>query len=294
MSGPSADIAALSKQIAALSGLVEKLVGRISALERSPRTGVTAPPSSPPKGSKRKGKRSKPPSRIAVTTTTAPSTFPLAQALPPTGRGADRYQVTCVIPDATAGHVVGRQGRGLKQIADISGARVSAFSLRENAHDLRHVAIRGTELQLGEALVVLGKRIARKRVRTPRPKGPGKEPRAGKAQGPPITTSINPSADLPPARAPAAPLPPRWHGPTQRTPVPSNVSNEPVPRHLDAQYRQPSGARSPRSVPGTPMSADPASLPPGSPMDLSVVQTSRPGSFGGLHDSRRTARRGAF
>jgi hypothetical protein len=69
----------------------------------------------------------------------------------------DRHLVTIVIPDASAQHVVGQGGKGLKQIHDISGARVNAYSLAGSNNE-RHVSIRGTDLQIGDALVVLGKR----------------------------------------------------------------------------------------------------------------------------------------
>ena len=54
----------------------------------------------------------------------------------------------------------------MKQIHDISGARVAAFQVTTSP-DKRQVTIRGTDKQIGEALVVLGKRLARKRVHYP-------------------------------------------------------------------------------------------------------------------------------
>ena len=82
----------------------------------------------------------------------------------------DRHLVTVVIPDASAQHIVSQGGKGLKQIHDISGARVNAFSVASGSNDERHISIRGTDLQIGDALVVLGKRIARKKVRPPKMK----------------------------------------------------------------------------------------------------------------------------
>lgn len=100
----------------------------------------------------------------------------LAQTFPMEGK-TDRHLVTVVIPDASAQHVVGQGGKGLKQIHDISGARVNAYSLAGGSSDERHVSIRGTDIQIGDALVVLGKRLARKKVRAPKTKkpGPGKD-----------------------------------------------------------------------------------------------------------------------
>ena len=48
------------------------------------------------------------------------------------------------IPDAAAAHVVGQGGKGLKQISDISGARISAYVLAKGSRKERHVSIRGT------------------------------------------------------------------------------------------------------------------------------------------------------
>jgi hypothetical protein len=50
-----------------------------------------------------------------------PVPLPLAQTFPMEGK-TDRHLVTVVIPDASAQHVVGQGGKGLKQIHDISGA----------------------------------------------------------------------------------------------------------------------------------------------------------------------------
>ena len=135
MSAPSAaDLQTLTTTIATLSGQVSGLLSRIAALERQPRSGVAAPPMTPAsnaKGPKRKGK-APPPQHIAtVASGTVPLTFPLAQDLPAGMSSSKRFAMTCVIPDVCAGHVIGRQGRGLKQVADISGARVAAFSVKE-------------------------------------------------------------------------------------------------------------------------------------------------------------------
>jgi hypothetical protein len=105
-----------------------------------------------------------------------PVSLPLAQTFSTEGK-TDRHLVTVVIPDSTAQHVIGQGGKGLKQVHDISGARVNAYTLASGSSDERHVSIRGTDLQIGDALVVLGKRIARKKVRPPKVKktGPSKD-----------------------------------------------------------------------------------------------------------------------
>jgi hypothetical protein len=61
------------------------------------------------------------------------------------------------IPDVTAAHAIRHRGKGLKQIHDISGTRVSAYTLMSGPRDERHVSIQGTDKQIGDALVVLGK-----------------------------------------------------------------------------------------------------------------------------------------
>ena len=87
------------------------------------------------------------------------------------------------------GHVVGRGGHGLKQVTDISSARVSAFTQEVNGCSERLVSIRGTNKQIGDALVVLGKRITCKRVSAPKKK------KRGMAPSGPVTTAPDP---LPP------------------------------------------------------------------------------------------------
>ena len=47
---------------------------------------------------------------------------------------------------------------------------VSRVSSLHVAYMAGHVSIRGTDEQIGDALVVLGKRITRKRIHTPKPK----------------------------------------------------------------------------------------------------------------------------
>jgi hypothetical protein len=118
----------------------------------------------------------------------------LAQTFPMEGK-TDRHLVTVVIPDASAQHVIGQAGKGLKQIHDISGARVRAYSA--GSGDERHVSIRGTDIQIGDALVVLGKRLARKKVRPPKTKKSG--PTVDSSQPAPLTPT---QQSLAPAAAP--------------------------------------------------------------------------------------------
>jgi len=90
----------------------------------------------------------------------------LAQTFPQEGK-SNRHLMTVAIPDATVAHIIRQGGKGLKQLHDISGARVSAYMLKSGLRDERHVSICGTDEQISDALVVLGKRLTWKHVRSP-------------------------------------------------------------------------------------------------------------------------------
>ena len=116
----------------------------------------------------------------------------------------DRFSASLVLADDLVGHVVGRGGRGLKQVADISSARVSVHSQEIDGHWERLVSVRGTNKQLGDALVVLGKRIARKRVTAPKKKKEGSAFTGSGNAGPGPSRHAalpKPSAPLPPSSA---------------------------------------------------------------------------------------------
>jgi hypothetical protein len=55
--------------------------------------------------------------------------------------------------------------------------------------DERHISVRGTDIQIGDALIVLGKRIARKKVRPPKMKTTGQSGSSKPALLPPIHKS---------------------------------------------------------------------------------------------------------
>jgi hypothetical protein len=63
------------------------------------------------------------------------------------------------------------------------------------SNDERHVSIRGTDLQIGNTLVVLGKRIARKKIRPPKVKKTG--PSKGLSQPAPLHSNNKPLSMLP-------------------------------------------------------------------------------------------------
>src|SRR5215471_14447451 len=64
----------------------------------------------------------------AACTTTIPTTFLLSAHYPREGE-PDRYQASLVIADDLAVHVVGQGGRGLKQVADLSGTGLCCYSV---------------------------------------------------------------------------------------------------------------------------------------------------------------------
>jgi len=163
-----AQLSSLDKRLQTLeSGKPSGAASTVAATTTSARTTqgkkkAKAPPAPP----KPKAKEVR---AIQKSTTLPDLPLHLAQTFPQEGK-PDRHLVTVAIPDASAAHVIRQGGQGLKQIHDISGARVSAYTLAAGSRDERHVSIRGTDVQIGDALVVLGKRLARKRVRNPKAK----------------------------------------------------------------------------------------------------------------------------
>lgn len=95
--------------------------------------------------------------------------LPLSQTFSMEGK-ANHHLIMVVTPNDAAMHVIGKGGKGLKQVHDISGARVHAYTLATGSQDERHIFIQGTDLQIGDALIVLGKRVAQKWVHPPKVK----------------------------------------------------------------------------------------------------------------------------
>jgi len=164
-----------------------------------------------PKPSKAKEPRSTP-----KATTLPDLPLHLAQTFPQEGK-PDRHPVTVAIPDASAAHVIRQGGQGLKQIHDISGARVSAYTLVAGSRDERHVSIRGTDIQIGDALVVLRKRLARKCVCNPK-----------------VKSKSSVTAAPPPSQAVAAKAPPlmAWGGGAASPPFDSTPAHPVISDNL--------------------------------------------------------------
>lgn len=193
----------LQATLTAIQAQLSSLDVRLQALESGKPKGAAAKAAAtttptPPTQGKKKAKAPpatpKPPPAKEIRATRKTATLPdlplqLAQTFPQEGK-PDRHLVTVAIPDASAAHVIGQGGQGLRQIHDISGARVAAYTITAGSRDERHVSIRGTDVQIGDALVVLGKRLARKRVRNPK------------------TKSKSSSTAAPPPSQAAAPAPP--------------------------------------------------------------------------------------
>lgn len=286
----------------------------IAAASASPMQ--TAPIPTPTKGkvraqaaptpSKAKPAKKKDPTK-KKTIPSNPLPLHLAQTFPQEGK-PDRHLVTVAIPDATAAHVIGQGGKGLKQIHDISGARVSAYTLVEGSRDERHISIRGTDQQIGDALVVLGKRVARKRIHLPKPKKP--EPTAGALQAAqdanlpsapaaggrlsaPRAPSTRPSATFPaPSLQPSAPshlsTQRDWSTPVSRTPSQGEQGASATPPSV--QMASPSPVSTPH-VPTVAMSSpSSSSTPTASPMHVDAVSTHGRAMPESAHpDARRAA-----
>ena len=139
----------------------------------------------------------------SYTATARNVTAPLS-AHHPRESSPDCFSTSLILADDLVGHVVRHGRHGLKQVTDISSARVSVYSQEIDGHWKHLVSVQGTNKQLGDALVVLGKWIVQKRVTVPKKKkdslassGPGNA-------GPGLSQQAalpKPSAPLPPSSA---------------------------------------------------------------------------------------------
>ncbi|KAG6881983.1 hypothetical protein C0995_016363, partial [Termitomyces sp. Mi166 len=197
-------------------------------------------------------------------TSKTPLAIPLARELPPTDGQARRYECALEIPDSLVSHVIGHQGRGLKQAHDLSGSRLAAFAVGPAGNEGRwFVTIRGTDQQIGEALVVIEKRIGKRRVRTPQ------KQKTGNSAPNVAALALSPS-DL--DSAPSTPRPS-----TQQTRPPRSTPSRPA--------ATPATRATPSSLPaGSPMvtgsSTGTKPLASGSPMDTTLpmaLSTPTPG-----------------
>lgn len=243
----------LHRSMAVIFDRLSSIGDRLTAIESKPPPPTPTPsaPSAPARApSARRPSRKE---RRKQAPTSTPTTGPPASQsirLASTQAALEKLVVTMSIADEHAGHVIGRAGTGLRQIHDISHAKVSV-SPSASTSGLRAVSIRGTAREVGDALTAIGKRLGRRRIRNPRTGKKKAPPQASPSPAPsaaPPTVVVVPPTPL----APSTSTPPTW-----------------APR---------SGSASPQSP--SPMAVDissgpPSSLPPGSPMDIGSVAPQR-------------------
>src|SRR5215471_857134 len=261
----SAD-SALLQRIQELTRTVGSLNARLNTLEEN---SMAAGAPTPPRSEKIRATSTHPlatsgsrtPARPtgATRTTTLPTAFPLMAHYPREGE-PDRYQTSLVIADNFAVHVVGRGGCGLKQVADLSGAALRCFSVATSSGEEHHVSIRGTEQQIGDALVVLGKRIARKRVHAPKKKREGGKSAASVA--PPLAAPATAPGSTPGPSSSRSGLQPVSPGPPSQPSAPPTFQPRPV------------GASNPSTPrPGSILLALPPTLTVTAPLGLGSCQS---------------------
>ena len=122
----------------------------------------------PPSSSSSKAKPANKQKPTMSATKHSPHSFHQAQTFSMEGN-PNRLLIMVVIPAAAAGHVVGKGGKGLKQIHDISGAQVTTYKVATSPDEC-HLSLQGTNTQIGDALNVLGKRLTQKQVHYPKSK----------------------------------------------------------------------------------------------------------------------------
>ncbi|KAG6883384.1 hypothetical protein C0993_006469 [Termitomyces sp. T159_Od127] len=124
-------------------------------------------------------------------------TVPLAWDLPPTNGKTPCYKCALELPNSLVAHVVGHQGHGLKQAHDLSSSQLAAFLVGPAGGEGRcFVTIWSTNQQIGEALVVLGKRIAKKHMHAPQKQQSGNAAPAPSRE--PASSTLKPSIQFAP------------------------------------------------------------------------------------------------
>ncbi|KAJ4478413.1 hypothetical protein J3R30DRAFT_3404461 [Lentinula aciculospora] len=98
----------------------------------------------------KKGKKAAP---TSAATSSAPVNAQIH--LPTTSADLEKLMIQILVPDASAGHLVGRAGAGLKQIHDFSCARILVPP--SGSSGARLVTIWGSRREVGDALVAIGK-----------------------------------------------------------------------------------------------------------------------------------------
>jgi len=255
----------LDRFTSALTQLTERMVGVESHLHFPPAAPVPPIIATATVGKKAKSKKGKNPAAPPATPTTSRPAPASAIRSISSEAALEKCTVTLQVPDAQAGHLIGRAGSGLRQVHDYSRAKVSVAAAT-GLSDLRAVTIKGSAREVGDALVAVGKRIARRRVRNPRDKKKKKKSGAPSQPLPPPTYFVPAPA---PSPIPAVSRPP----PRSVQPAPQVLVSPPEPTRSPqpiASARLPLPSPVPMQL-STP-SAPPSALPPGSPMDVSTIQ----------------------
>lgn len=256
--------------IASLVAELKVLKQQISKLESNQHLPAkpTAPfPPAHSRSSSRKG-------QLAAPTSTPIITTPLAALnISSLSSKADfeKAVVTVSVPDTQTGHIVGRAGAGLSQIHEFSHAKISVAPPTDSS-GLRSITIRGSAREVGDALLAIGKRMARRRIRKPKPKKKelASPPVALCSPSPPllklqppsdlekITPHISEKGPTPEVKIPSCP-PPLVKLPSSITPQPQLASKPLTPMDVDSHLS-----------PSTPLSQ---SLSPGSPMQVDTLRS---------------------
>lgn len=247
------------------------LLTRLAAIEsktppptvRPTTSASVAPTPSDPTATKPTRKaRKRAPTTTPVTGPPAPPTSVRAVISATSKAALPKSSVTLSIPDAQTGHVVGRAGTGLRQIHDISHAKVSVSPT--NHSGLRAVSLRGTDREIGDALIVIGKRLARRRVKTPSKTSKPKEKKDSPlkfeftASAPPVVVVQPP----PPSTKTSTTIPPTRTQPFGRPPS------------------QPHSPMVPSTPTGPSYAASPMVVDPSVPPSRGDMTLSTPASYG--------------
>ncbi|KIJ34512.1 hypothetical protein M422DRAFT_263482 [Sphaerobolus stellatus SS14] len=194
----------------------------------------------------------------------------------------EKTVITLSIPDEQVGHVVGKSGAGLRQIHEVSKAKISVAPPSDTS-GLRSVTIRGSAREVGDAISAIGKCLAHRRIRKSREK---KQKKAEDSSQPHVVLHVQSSPipiSSPPVRTPSIKITPPVKTP-DKTPSPVSVVH--VPKSVASKAPTPMSITSP--TPGT----QPRTSSPGSPMEIDSVgqEYSYPGPVKprpGLQTARR-------
>ena len=240
---PTSITGTLSHLLATMTQLGEQvnhLEQHLVSLETPPHT-AKAPSASPSTPAALKPSQAKPTKKEKAKAPTTPATRVLApQSICTTTLSKviqEKTTTTLSIMDDQAGHVVGRAGSGLKQVHDISGAKVSVSPTVTAG--FRLVTIRGTDRQVGDALTTISKRLACHRLRSPKAAKKIKAPSSGNpttaAPPPPVITIVPPTPTKVPTPTPTTRSQPS-SGPPSHSPSPmASSSSSPLSTPVDVR-----------------------------------------------------------